>query len=75
MKLTVTTPLAIVVDTDDVVHLRAEDETGAAAHEEITVAPGQRVRLALSLRPRPATSSFHASSEPPTNNERHRHDQ
>ncbi len=29
MKLTVTTPLAIVVDTDDVVHLRAEDETGA----------------------------------------------
>ena len=29
MKLTVTTPLAIVVDTDDVAHLRAEDETGA----------------------------------------------
>ena len=29
MKLTVTTPLAIVVDTDDVTHLRAEDETGA----------------------------------------------
>jgi F-type H+-transporting ATPase subunit epsilon len=29
MKLTVTTPLAIVIDTDDVSHLRAEDETGA----------------------------------------------
>jgi F-type H+-transporting ATPase subunit epsilon len=29
MKLTVTTPLAIIVDTDDVTHLRAEDETGA----------------------------------------------
>ena len=29
MKLTVTTPLAVVVDTDDVAHLRAEDETGA----------------------------------------------
>ena len=29
MKLTVTTPLAIVVEADDVVHLRAEDETGA----------------------------------------------
>ncbi len=29
MKLTVTTPLAIVIDTDDVVHLRAEDTSGA----------------------------------------------
>ena len=29
MKLTVSTPLAIVVDTEDVVHLRAEDATGA----------------------------------------------
>lgn len=29
MKLTVTTPLAIVVDTEDVRHLRAEDGTGA----------------------------------------------
>ena len=29
MKLTVTTPLAIVVETDDVAYLRAEDETGA----------------------------------------------
>lgn len=29
MRLTVTTPLAIVVDTDDVAHLRAEDATGA----------------------------------------------
>lgn len=29
MKLTVTTPLAIVIDADDVTHLRAEDETGA----------------------------------------------
>lgn len=29
MKLTVTTPLAIVVETDSVTHLRAEDETGA----------------------------------------------
>lgn len=29
MKLTVTTPLAIVVDADNVTHLRAEDETGA----------------------------------------------
>jgi F-type H+-transporting ATPase subunit epsilon len=29
MRLTVTTPLAIVVDTDDVAHLRAEDPTGA----------------------------------------------
>jgi F-type H+-transporting ATPase subunit epsilon len=29
MKLTVTTPLAIVFNTDDVAHLRAEDATGA----------------------------------------------
>lgn len=29
MRLTVTTPLAIVVDPEDVTHLRAEDETGA----------------------------------------------
>jgi F-type H+-transporting ATPase subunit epsilon len=29
MKLTVTTPLAIVVEAGDVAHLRAEDETGA----------------------------------------------
>jgi F-type H+-transporting ATPase subunit epsilon len=29
VKLTVATPLAIVVETDDVAHLRAEDETGA----------------------------------------------
>lgn len=29
MRLTVTTPLAIVADASDVVHLRAEDETGA----------------------------------------------
>jgi F-type H+-transporting ATPase subunit epsilon len=29
MKLTVATPLALVVETDDVAHLRAEDETGA----------------------------------------------
>lgn len=29
MRLTVTTPLAIVVEAEDVTHLRAEDETGA----------------------------------------------
>ena len=29
MNLTVTTPLAIVAEADDVAHLRAEDETGA----------------------------------------------
>jgi F-type H+-transporting ATPase subunit epsilon len=29
MKLTVATPLAIVLEADDVAHLRAEDETGA----------------------------------------------
>lgn len=29
MRLGVSTPLAIVVDVDDVAHLRAEDETGA----------------------------------------------
>ncbi len=29
MRLAVSTPLAIVVEADDVVHLRAEDETGA----------------------------------------------
>jgi F-type H+-transporting ATPase subunit epsilon len=29
MKLTVTTPLAVVMQAEDVVHLRAEDETGA----------------------------------------------
>lgn len=29
MKLTVTTPLAIIAQADDVAHLRAEDETGA----------------------------------------------
>jgi F-type H+-transporting ATPase subunit epsilon len=29
VKLTVTTPLSIVVDADDVVHVRAEDESGA----------------------------------------------
>ena len=29
MRLTVATPLGVVVDRDDVVHVRAEDETGA----------------------------------------------
>ncbi len=29
MRLTVTTPLSIVIDAGDVAHLRAEDETGA----------------------------------------------
>ena len=29
MRLTVTTPLAIIAEADDVVHLRGEDETGA----------------------------------------------
>ena len=29
MKLTITTPLAIAVEADDVMYLRAEDETGA----------------------------------------------
>ena len=29
MRLTVTTPLAIVIEASDVVHLRAEDDTGA----------------------------------------------
>ncbi|HUZ74185.1 MAG TPA: F0F1 ATP synthase subunit epsilon [Stellaceae bacterium] len=29
MRLSVATPLAIIVDADDVAHLRAEDETGA----------------------------------------------
>jgi F-type H+-transporting ATPase subunit epsilon len=29
MRLTVTTPLAIIVDVEDAIHLRAEDETGA----------------------------------------------
>ena len=29
VRLTVATPLAIVVEADDVAHLRAEDETGA----------------------------------------------
>ncbi len=29
MKLSVTTPLAIVVEADDIAHLRAEDDTGA----------------------------------------------
>ena len=29
MRLAVTTPLAMVVEADDVAHLRAEDETGA----------------------------------------------
>jgi F-type H+-transporting ATPase subunit epsilon len=29
MKLLVTTPLTVVIDIDDVAHLRAEDETGA----------------------------------------------
>jgi F-type H+-transporting ATPase subunit epsilon len=29
MRLTVTTPLTIVVEAEDVTHLRAEDETGA----------------------------------------------
>jgi ATP synthase, F1 epsilon subunit (delta in mitochondria) len=29
MRLNVSTPLAVVVDADDVAHLRAEDETGA----------------------------------------------
>ena len=29
MRLAVTTPLAIVIDTGDVAHLRAEDESGA----------------------------------------------
>jgi F-type H+-transporting ATPase subunit epsilon len=29
MRLTVTTPLAIILDVEDVMHVRAEDETGA----------------------------------------------
>lgn len=29
MKLRVTTPLSLVVDADEVIHVRAEDETGA----------------------------------------------
>ena len=29
MRLTVTTPLAIIIDAKDVTHVRAEDETGA----------------------------------------------
>jgi F-type H+-transporting ATPase subunit epsilon len=29
VRLTVTTPLAIIVEAGDVAHLRAEDETGA----------------------------------------------
>ncbi len=29
MRLTIVTPLAVVIETDEVVHLRAEDETGA----------------------------------------------
>lgn len=29
MKLTISTPLAVVVEAEDVMHLRAEDETGA----------------------------------------------
>lgn len=29
MRLTVTTPLALVIEADEVTHLRAEDETGA----------------------------------------------
>lgn len=29
MKLTVATPLAIIIEADDVAHLRAEDQTGA----------------------------------------------
>jgi F-type H+-transporting ATPase subunit epsilon len=29
MRLTVSTPLAVVIDTEDVAHLRAEDATGA----------------------------------------------
>ena len=29
MKLVITTPLAVIVETDGVAHLRAEDETGA----------------------------------------------
>lgn len=29
MRLTVTTPLSVAVDAGDVVHLRAEDKTGA----------------------------------------------
>lgn len=29
MKLSVTTPLAVIADVDDVAHLRAEDETGS----------------------------------------------
>jgi len=29
MRLTISTPLSVIVDVDDVAHLRAEDETGA----------------------------------------------
>ena len=42
MKLTVTTPLAIIIEADDVAHLRAEDETGAfgvlAGHSDFLTA-------------------------------------
>ncbi len=42
MRLSVATPLAIVVDTDDVAQLRAEDETGSfgilAGHADFVTA-------------------------------------
>ena len=42
MKLLVTTPVAVVVDADDVAHVRAEDETGAfgilAGHADFVTA-------------------------------------
>lgn len=42
MRLSVATPLAIVVETDDVAHLRAEDESGAfgilAGHADFVTA-------------------------------------
>lgn len=42
MRLSVTTPLAVITDVDDVVHLRAEDETGAfgilAGHADFVTA-------------------------------------
>lgn len=57
MKLTVATPLAIVVDADNVAHLRAEDATGAFG-----ILPGHAdflTALALSV----ASWRDHAGSE------------
>ena len=54
MKLTIVTPLAVIIETDGVVHLRAEDETGAfgilSGHADFLTALAEQGKTHLEFR-------------------------